>query len=372
MGDKLITLAIHTNEKAQILKNTLLNNGVESILVDLSNTNTAYNGTDAIAVRIRETDLSKALVTIEGAKLFRYDDEEIYKIDDGRKRILVAVDFSDYSLKACRTAFAIANQMNAKVKILHVYKLRYPLTFPFADQIDTGADSDMLDKARKQMLDFCYEIEKKISEKDFPSVNYSYSLREGSVEEEVDNFVNEYKPFMLVVGRKGKSNNQQHIIGNVTADIIETTSVPVMVVPENSSIKTAEDVKHIAFLTNLQKRDLDSFDNLVKILKPYPDVRITLLHINVLDRKGDKWSETELRGMKAYFNQKYPELNIGYEMVDSPEPVEAIENYIDKEHVNILTMNTRRRNLFGRIFMPSMSRKVLTNSDVTLIVFRGR
>ncbi len=371
MEDKLITLAIHTAEKAHILKNTLFENGINSTLVDLSNTNTAYNGSDAIAIRIKEADLTRALTAVEGAKLFRYDDEEIHKIDDGRKRILVAVDFSDYSIKACRTAFAIANQMNAKVKILHVYKLRYPITFPFADQIDTGKDNDMLDKARKQMLDFCYEIEKRITEKDFPSVNYSYSLREGTVEEEIDNFVDEYKPFMLVVGRKGISNNQQHIIGNVTADIIEMTNVPVMVVPENSSIKTTEDVKHIAFLTNLQKRDLDSFDKLVKILKPYPELRITLLHINVLDKKGDKWSETELRGMKEYFNQKYPELNVNYEMVDSSEPIEAIEKYVDREHVNILTMNTRRRNLFGRIFMPSMSRKVLTNSDVTLIVFRG-
>ncbi len=369
MEDKLVTLAIHTSEKAHILKNKLAENGIYSTLTDLSNTKD--NSSDAFAVRINPNDLTNALSIIEGERLFRYDDSEIYKIDDGRKRVLVAVDFSEYSIKACRTAFAIAHHMNAKVKILHVYKLRYPITFPFADQIDTGKDQNMLDEARKRMLEFCYEIEKKISEKDFPSVNYSYSLREGEADEEIDRFVDEYKPFLLVVGRKGKSNNQQHVIGNVTADIIEMTNVPVMVVPENSSIKSTKDVKHIAFLTNLQKRDLDSFDNLVKLLKPYPELKITLLHINVLDKKGDKWNETELRGMKTYFNDKYPALNVNYQMIESPDIMEALEDYIEKEHVNILTLNTRRRNLFGRIFRPSMSRKVLTSSDVTLIVFRG-
>ncbi|MBK5721263.1 universal stress protein [Dysgonomonas sp. Marseille-P4677] len=368
MKDKLITLAIHTTGKAHILQQTLSRKGIKSTLVDLSNTQ--GNGSDAIAVRIDQVDLPRALAVIEGERLFRYDDKEIYKIDDGRKRILVAVDFSDYSIKACRAAFAIAYRMNAKVKILHVYKMRYPITFPFADQIDTGPNTDMLDIARKQMIDFCYEIEKKISEKEFPSVNYSYSLREGSVEDEINSFVEEYKPFMLVVGRKGITNSQQHLVGNVTADIIEMTSVPVMVIPENSPIKTAEDVKHIAYLTNLQKSDLDSFDNLVNILSPYPNLIITLLHINASDKKEDKWTETELRGMKVYFNDKYPSLNIKYEIIDSPDMLHAVEDYVKEKDVDILTMSSRRRGLFGRIFNPSITRKVLSDSDVALIVFR--
>jgi len=51
--------------------------------------------------------------------------------------------------------------------------------------------------------------------------------------------------------------------------------------------------------------------------------------------------------------------------------LEAINYYIESEEVNILALNTRRRNLLGRIFMPSISRKVLFNNNVTLVVFRG-
>lgn len=369
MDDKLITLAIHTPEKARILKYTLEDMGVDSILVDLSDKE--ENGSNAIAVRISETDLTKALTIIESTQLFRYDDKKIYKIDDGRKRILVPIDFSTYSLKACRAAFAVAHKINAKVKILHVYKIRYPITFPFADAANTDDADDMLDNARKQMLDFCYDIDKKISEKEFPSVNYSYSLREGIVEEEIDNFIDEYKPTLLVLGTKGKSNNKQNILGNVTADIIEMTNVPVMAIPENSQFKNIEDVKHIAFLTNLQKRDLDSFDHFVNMLKPYPTVRITLTHVNAKNRKGDKWTENELAGMKDYFVRKYPELNVGYKLIDGPDMTEAMDQFVRGEKVNIVVLNTKRRNLFGRIFLPSVSRKVLTNFEVTLLIFRG-
>lgn len=367
MKDNLITLAVHTAPKAHILQQTLKERGIEAHLIDIPGPENISGG---IAVKIDEADLTKALTIIEGVGLFRYDDEKIHKIDDGRKRILVAIDFSDYSLKACRAAFTVAHQMNAKVKILHVYRLHYPMTFPFADVINND-EHDMLDKARSKMLNFCLEIDKKISEKDFPSVNYSYSLREGIVEEEIENFVNEYKPFLLVLGKKGASNVAEHPLGNVTADIIEMTNVPVMAVPENSPVKKVEDVKHIAFLTNFQKKDLESFDHLVNILRPYPEVRITLLHINAINKKGDKWSETELLGMKEFFKRKYPELNIGYEMIDSPDMLEAVNYYIDTEEVSVVAMNTRRRNLLGRIFMPSLSRKVLVNNNVILVIFRG-
>ena len=369
MEDKLITLAIHTAPKAYLLQKTLQERGIMTQLDEVSNPDNSSSG--GIAVRIREADLTKALTIIEGIGLFRYDNEQMLKIDDGRKRILVAIDFSAYSLQACKAAFAIAHHVNAKVKILHVYRIHYPITFPFADILDENQDKGMLDTARRRMLDFCYEIDKKISEKEFPSVNYSYSLREGNVEEEIETFVQEYKPFLLVLGSKGESNSKSSSLGSVTADIIEMTDVPVMAVPEDSNIKNSTDIKHIAFLTNFQKKDLESFDHLVNIVRPYPQMRVTFLHINSKNRDGDKWTETELLGMKEYFSKKYPQLNIGYDVIDSQNMIEAINYYVESEEVNILALNTRRRNLFGRIFMPSISRKVLLNNNVTLVVFRG-
>jgi nucleotide-binding universal stress UspA family protein len=364
--DNLITLAIHTVEKALILKQTLKEKGIDVSLVNVAEKE--GDTSKGLAVRVKRSELMRAVSIIENMGLFRYDDERIHKIDDGRKRILVAVDFSDYSIKSCQAAFAVASQMNAKVKILHVYRVHFPITFPFAED---DKDKDVLAVARKRMLDFCYEIDKKITDKEFPPVNYSYSLREGIASEEVENFVKEYRPTLLVLGRKGVSNNESAIMGNMAADIIEMTNVPVMVIPKNFKFKDASDIKHIAFLTNFQKSDLNSFDLLVDVLRPYPTVKITLLHINVISKEGEKWKESELESMQKHFNERYPELNVGYKLIDSPNMLDAIEHFIEKENVSIISMNTRRRNLFGRIFLPSISRKMLNRSDITLVIFRG-
>lgn len=372
MNDKILTIAIHTQGKARILKQVLERKGIEAFMEEVNTSITPDNTIPAIAIKVKEADLLRAFMAIEADNLFSYSDKQTYAVDDGRKRILVAVDFSDYSLKACRAAFHIAKEIDAKVKILHVYnKIYFPSTIPFADTLKEEGEVSIMDKSRKLMLDLCCEIDRLISEGKLPSVNYSYSLREGFVVEEIDDFIDEYKPVLLVVGTKGKDNNQKYALGNVTADIIEITDVPVIAVPENAPFTEPARVKHIAFLTNFQERDLISFDLLVNLLKPYEDVKITLLHINRIDKKGAKHTETELASMKEYFLNKHPELNVGYKFIDSPDLVDSVIDFIEEDHVNIVALNTRKRNLFGRMFIPSVSRKVLSSSNVALLILRG-
>ncbi len=372
MNNELITLAIHSYSKANILKNILEKNKISVFLEEVDNLDTKTTTPKGYYVKIKDTDLSRALIIVEENKLFSYEDKDTYKIDDGRKRILVAVDFSEYSIKACQVAFNFAKEVNAKVKILHVYhNIYFPSHIPFADSLKENPDEGLLDKTRRQMLNLCCEIDNKISEGKWPSVNYSYSLREGQVDEEIENFTLEYKPSLLVLGTRGKDNNQSSLLGNVTADIIEIVDVPVLAVPESSPINSISDINHIVFLTNLQARDLSSFNELVEIAELHQEIRITLLHINRINRKGDKWSETELAKMSEYFKKTYPQLNIEYKLIDSPDIPHAVEDYVKNENVSIICLNTRRRNMFGRIFAPSFSRKVLLASTQAILVLRG-
>lgn len=371
MENKLITFAIHTSGKAQILKRVLEENGINVYLEEVDKLSSLAGNSAGLYVRIKESDVSKALSLVEENDLFNYSDAQTYRVDDGRKRVLVAVDFSTYSLQACKIAFGIARKANAKVKILHVYyNVQFPSSLPFADSLkDEDDDIGLLDKVRKQMLDLCNEIDKKITNKEFPSVNYSYSIREGIVEDEIEEFIEEYKPALLVIGTKGKGESPYRL-GNVAADIIDMTNVPVLAVPETSPFVVGE-VKHLAFITNFRDRDIMSFNTLVELLSPYSDFKITLVHINLANKKGDKWSEQELAGMKEYFYKLHPTLNVEYKLIDTPDMVTAIQDFIIKEDVAIVVLNSRRQNILRRMFVPSISRKMLMKSNVALLVLRG-
>jgi len=366
MNNEFLILAIHTPQKANVLKLFLEERGIEVQLRKVA------DNTGSLYVEVREADLSKALAFIEANRIFRYDDQRTYAIDDGRNRILVAVDFSSYSMKACQMAFSIAERANAKVKILHVYHdMYFPTNIPFADTLRESPDDGVLNRTRKKMLELCLDIDKKISDGELPSINYSYSLREGKVEDEIDLFVKEYKPFLLVLGTKGKGNDKSNILGSVTADVIEITNVPVLAIPEDAAISKVSDIKHIAFLTNLQNRDLSFFQSLVDIFSDVPGMKLSFVHINTIGKKEEVWTENELKEISSNFYKRYPQVNVAYKLINSPKVDSDLNKFIEEEKVNVVSLTTRKRNILSRIFAPSVSRKILFTNDIPLFIFRG-
>lgn len=376
MEEKLVTLAIHTNEKARILKEVLESEHIpvhiESIDHDMPDKVSA-----GVRVRIRESDLPRALMIVESRNLFDYRDERTLQMDDGRLRILVPVDFSDYSLNACQVAFTIANKIDAKVKILHVfYNPYFPSSLPMAQAFDYNDDdgkkyNDVLDKVRTRMRKLCNMIDQKVEEGELPPVNYSYSIKEGLAEEDIVEYAKRYKPSLIIMGTKGKDKNDENVLGSITAEVIEMSEFAVLAVPKNSSFKDGKDARHMAFLTNFSQRDLISFDHLVRLVRHYQKAKITLIHVNILDKKKSRWSQEDIIKIRDYFVNQYPDLQIGYKLIDAEDMFTSITQYLEDDKVDILALNTRRRNIFARIFIPSVSRKLMARSNTTLLVLRG-
>lgn len=379
MGDsKIVTLAVHTNKKARILKEFLEEAGIEVHIESIGGIEPS-DVTPGVRVRVKESDLSRALSLVESEDLFSYAKKETYLVDDGNLRILVPVDFSEYSINACRVAFNVAKLHNAKVKILTVYyNPYYPIDLPFADMLygkteEKKEASNVLDKVRRKMLDMCASLDSRIASGDFPSVNYSYSIREGIAEEEIARYCKQYKPGLIVMGTKGSADSGESMLGSVTAEVIEMTDIPLLAIPKNSLLKDPLNVKHIAFSTNFSQRDLITFDNLTRFTRPYgKSLKITLLHVNVLTKRGATCSEENIQKILNYIKEHHPEENIEYKQIDTNEDMlTTIGQFIIDEKVEIVTVNTRRRNALARLFVPSVSRKLLANSKAALLVLRG-
>lgn len=370
MENKLVTLAIHRVVKAHVLKNVLEANGIQVFFEEIGSELKKKDGSNGILVKIREVDLPRALSIIEEKNLYDYRNESIVMLDDGRKRILVPVDFSDHSINACNFAFKIAKQTDAKVKILHVFNNMYfPSHIPFADSMKDENDENMLDKARKMILNLCYEIDNKITAGELPSINYSYSLREGIAEEEIEKFIDEYKPSLIVMGSKGIDHESSGLIGSVVSEIIEMTDIPVLAIPEDAYFKDVNKLKHIAVLTNFQHQDLLSFEALSSTL-PFPDLKITLVHINLINKRNEYWTDAQIKEKSNFFRTHYPHMNINYRLIDTSHILQGI-NELLKEDVDILVLNTRKRNLFGRIFRPSVANEILLNTNAVILILRN-
>lgn len=363
-------MAIHTHEKAKILKQLLEKEGIEVIIDNIREGRPEVSS--GVRVRIKETDLPRALNLVENRHLFRGKPDGI-RADDGRKRILVPIDFSDYSMRACQIAFNLAHKLNAKVKIMHVYfNPFYPTALPLTDVFSYQAKEEeafqtVVRKVQEDIKTLCTRIDQKIADGKFPPVNYSYVLSEGLPDEEIVAFAKTYNPTLIVMGTRGKNQKDIDLIGSVTAEVIETSKTPLIAIPERTTLTDFKDVKNIAFFTNFTQRDLLAFESMMDILKDY-DKKVSLTHIA---NKHDTWDNIKLEGIMSYFKKQYPKVEFDYGILSESELNEEIERYIRTKEIDVLALTTSKRNIFARMFNPSIARKMLFHTDTPLLVLRG-
>ena len=121
MEDKLITIAMHNYARAEILRTRLESEGVECYLKNVNLIHSVVSG--GVKVQVSSRNLEKALRIVEKvSEQWReeYQDEQ-EEPTQGIQKILVPIDFSDYSVNACRYAIGLAEKLNAEIKWMHVY-----------------------------------------------------------------------------------------------------------------------------------------------------------------------------------------------------------------------------------------------------------
>ncbi len=367
MEDKLVTLAIHTYEKAQILKTMLETEGIE---VYIHNVNLIQPVVSAgVRVRIKESDLPHALRIIEDSKWFDEPEEE-KKEEKKSKQILIPVDFSEYSIKACEMGINYAHSVGGEVMLLHAYFSPYfpsaiPVGDTFAYQINEEESiQHIISRVNKDMENLCSLITRKMESGELPSIKFGHTVREGLPEEEIIAYCKEFRPMLIIMGTRGKNQKEMDLIGSVTGEIIEANKVPVLAIPENVPYNNLQNIQTYAFATSFNQRDLVTFDKFMELINGYKS-NIQIFNIST---SRDEWNEIRLSGIRDYFKKQYPEANITYTVLDDGDLLLAIEKFVRDKKIDMIAVSTQRRNILARLFNPSIARKMLFHTDTPLLV----
>ena len=364
---KLVTVAIHTYEKAEILKSILESEGIPAVIENINLIQPVIPGN--VRVRINEHDLPKALKIIEDID---FSEKAVHKERPVKKEILVPVDFSDYSFEACEFAFRLAKDISSNVKLMHVFfSPYYPASIgemysvPVTDQ---EVYKELRVKMETEMHKLTRKIEEKIKEGLLPDVHFSHILTEGLPEEEIVEYSRKMNPEAIVMGTRGKSAKEADLIGSVTAEVIEGCRTPIFAVPENTKQFDLAEMKKIVFLTNFQERELKAFEKMMKFVKEYP-IKVYLAHIT---KKEDVWDEIKLAGINKYLQQHYPSLAFEYAVIDGNRGLEEmLDKFVKDNQIEMIAMSSSRRNIFARMFNPGIARRMLFHSDTPLLVIKG-
>ena len=375
MEDKLITLAILTYSKAQILQSVLENEGIESYIHNVNLIQPVISS--GVRVRIKESDLPQALKIIESSSWLSSEIlHEESPASPKASHVLIPIDFSPYSLKACDFGFRVAAKMHVDVVLLHVHftpiyipSLQYSTDNFGIPSIENAANMRrIMETVHKEMEDLAKIIDKKIEDGIYPKVKYTCLLREGVPEEEILSYARHENPLIIVMGTRGEHQENLELIGSVTAEVIERSPVFVYAIPEQAPSKSIEDIHKVALFTSFDQRDLIAFDSLIKTFKDN-QFEITFIHINSHEEKRT-WNEITLAGIKEYFKKQYPQLEFDYVAVDESHLLNNIDQFIQTNKIDVICTSNYKRNIFARLFNPSMARKMLFHSNTPLLIIK--
>lgn len=369
---RLVTVAIHTYEKAQILKTILESEGIESVIHGINLIEPSIPG--SVRVRIKERDLQRALRVIEQVDFTSKVAEEEEEVEETNKEILIPVDFSDYTLLTCEFGFKLAKDLNCTVKLMHAFFTPfYPAAMPFSDAFtlpatDKDLYQDVRRKTEKEMKTLIAKIDEYVTSGYFPKVSYTSILTEGLPEEEIISYSRKMKPVAIVMGTKGKNAKELDLIGSVTAEVMDGCKTPIFAVPENAKARNISDINKLVFLTNFQEREFKAFDIMMKFFKTYP-MKLYLAHIA---KKDDVWNEIKLSGLQNYLSEEYPHLETEYRLIDPQVNLEeSLEKFVEENNIDMISLSSSRRNIFARMFNPGIARRMLFHSDTPILVIKG-
>lgn len=375
MEEKLVTLAILTYSKAEILKGILESEGIEAYIHNVNLIQPVISA--GVRVRIKESDLPHALKIVENSKWLEEVVEDQEDEEEAKKmhKVLIPIDFSEYSMKACEFGFDFAAQMKTDVVLLHTYFS--PIYVPAIQYDGVGVDvpmeqhvniKSMIESVNEELNKFVETLKSKISAGELPDVKFSCILRDGIPEEEILSYSKDYKPILIVMGTRGKGKKELDLIGSVTAEVIERSRSFVYAIPEDTPLKSFKQIKRVAFATSFDQRDLIAFDSLITTFNSY-NFAISFIHLGVHEEKK-AWSEIKLAGIKEYFQKQYPHLDISYEVVPEDHLLTQLDEYMKKENIDVLCITNYKRNVFARLFNPSIARRMLFHATTPILIIK--
>lgn len=357
--DRLITVAVHTCEVAVQLKETLEQYGIYATLQNINLEHPVISS--GMRVRIKESDLPRALLIIES-------DDITFEKKLPDNEILVPIDFSDYSVEACKVAVQLASAHNASVTLLHAHnsvssvaskQLSDALTYDVNDQ---DAETDNLAAVRQLVSDFKTRVG---IDNCLPNVHISEIVVEGLPEEVIADYCKRHTPTMIVMGTRGADKKGKESIGSVTAEVLDTCRRPVMTVPEGFSSHYILDADNVLFFCRGEQTDILALQRIRELFKP--DFRQIILSF-LKTKKYVSDDTSTLDSLAKYCEIHYPEISFVKEVIDISSSNEITRLPEERGTIHLIAVSSKRKSALARLFNPGLAHRLLFRADIPMLV----
>lgn len=363
---RLITLAIHTYDRAVELKHTLEHQGIPVVLHNVNLTHPVISS--GVRVRIREIDLPAALRIVENSETISNEGG----VDSANPLILVPVDFAEYSLKVIDFAFRYADIYHADVMLLHSYinpalskrvQLSDNISFELTETQET--DKQLYADAFQRFEAITTLIRKKIDEGKLPRVKFTTRIQEGVPEDTIIDIAKQNNPYLIIMATRTSARKEQEMIGSVTAEVLDSSRYPVLSIPECIDYSNPDEINNIVYIANLDQADIIAIERLHLMF------RDKSMNVKILPKPNkkepDQRTTEQLDLLIKYCSTHHPDWQFSSIFLSSATDEKVYRQMIASSNINLIAVPSKKRNVFTRFFNPSVAHQLLLKADATVL-----
>ena len=274
------------------------------------------------------------------------------------KKILVTTDFSTNSKKAIRFALQIASQMECELLFYNVIEIMKP-TIWNQSEFEEYKISQRAQK-QKRLQKF---VESIFQKQNFLKVNYQcFCGINMDVEEQIITFAKKNKVDYICMSTRGAGIIKK-ILGTNTSRLINSSPIPIIVVPQNYRIKSITSLCYASDLENLshELKTINAFSEELKI-------KLIVLHYDYdTEANRDILSKLAAKYATDYIMFNFRELETEDILLFQ------MQNDIEKLNPSLLFLFTHQnKKWLERLFNPSKTAEMSFNTKIPLLVFRKK
>ncbi|MFZ4612350.1 MAG: universal stress protein [Bacteroidia bacterium] len=269
------------------------------------------------------------------------------------KKILVPIDYSKPSLKAVNYALELAESIHAEVIIHHAI-------FPFMmteDYFEYSIVENSINTKKEKLKKFIKNLSKKnntVGIKISDSCNVGLpcqSILEVSKKQNID---------LIILGTGGSKDFNQVVIGSKTANIISNSTVPVFLLPINSTVETNK--TEIVFATDFLDVPKGKSKKILIAFAKSKQAQINVLHII----KSGNMPEIEL--LEKGFNKSLYQIPHKFSYVSNSNTIVAINEYLNNSSSQILCLIKRKHGIISGLFHKSVSKYLALHGHFPMLL----
>ena len=272
------------------------------------------------------------------------------------KRILVPVDFSQYSVEALKVAAQIARKNNFEIILLHLLELPHQVSDDFGNGNSIPEIIYFKNKAIEKLEELMDSVFLQGIEV-FESVEFK-KVDEGIIDASTKNNAD-----LIVMGSHGTSGFNELLVGSNTEKIVRYSKVPVLVIKKGVKEFNAN---HFVFASDFSKESRKPFRKMLEFAKLFDSKLFLVTICTPASFKTTFATEKNMENFIAHFEIE----NYSKHIYNDTNIESGIVNFANSVNADLIGMCTNGRTGLAHFYNGSISEDLVNHALKPVITFK--